>query len=254
MSRPGPVASGVASRYRQVYGHLKALLIDSKTDPSVPLPSEPALAARYRVSRVTIRRTLDLLEAEGIVRRVRGVGTFPVERKVQAQRRDIGGMLDSILSYEGMTTVRNLEWAMVTPAEDIGRLLRSGHCLRIVRVREHEGHPISLTTLHVPGPLAGLLDGATATDEPIIAILDRKGVRALRADQVITAVAADGFAAEALAVHKGSPLVMMKRLMMAEDQQPVLHQASLYAPDRFEYRMSLARGSVESAARWTPIA
>jgi len=34
---------------------------------------------------------------------------------------------------------------------------------------------------------------------------------------------------------------------------PVLHQESLYAPDRFEYRMTLTRLSLGPAARWTPI-
>ena len=46
----------------------------------------------------------------------------------------------------------------------------------------------------------------------------------------------------------------MRRLMIDEARAPVLHQESLYAPDRFEYRMTLTRTSVGPVARWTPIA
>jgi GntR family transcriptional regulator len=46
----------------------------------------------------------------------------------------------------------------------------------------------------------------------------------------------------------------MRRLMTDAGRAPVLHQESLYAPDRFEYRMTLSRQSVGPVARWTPIA
>jgi GntR family transcriptional regulator len=245
---------GVASLYRQVYGHLRAVVTEGDADPAAPLPSEPALAERYKVSRVTVRKTLELLEAEGLVKRVRGVGTFPTPREAANDRGNIGGVLDSLLSYERTTTVQNLDWRLTEPSTDAAAGLGKDKCLRIVRVRLYRGTPISLTTLHVPKTYARLLDAASAGNEPIVSILDRKGIAAARAEQTITAVAADSLAAEHLRVAPGSPLVAMKRLMLTEARAPVLHQTSLYAPERFEYRMSLARGSLDSAARWTPIA
>ena len=41
-------------------------------------------------------------------------------------------------------------------------------------------------------------------------------------------------------------------LTLAENRQPILHQESLYVPDRFEYRMTLSRTSVGQVAKWTP--
>lgn len=245
---------GVASLYRQVYGHLRAVVTEGRADPADPLPSEPALAERYKVSRVTVRRTLEMLEAEGLVRRVRGVGTFPVQREPANDRGNIGGALDSLLSYERTTTVENLEWRLAAPSADAAAGLGPDKCLRIVRVRLYRGTPISLTTLHVPKQHAKRLDRARAGDEPIVAILEREGIAAARAEQTLTAVAADALAAAHLRVAAGAPLVAMKRLMLTAARAPVLHQTSLYAPERFEYRMSLARGSLDSAARWTPIA
>jgi GntR family transcriptional regulator len=55
-------------------------------------------------------------------------------------------------------------------------------------------------------------------------------------------------------VAPGVPLICMRRLMRAADRSPVLHQESLYAPDKFEYRMILTRTRNGPISRWTPIA
>jgi GntR family transcriptional regulator len=60
-------------------------------------------------------------------------------------------------------------------------------------------------------------------------------------------------AAAHLGVAAGAPLICMRRLMLTEDRRPVLRQESLYAPDRFEYRMTLTRTSVGPLAKWTPV-
>ena len=44
--------------------------------PEGPMPTEEAFAAEFGVSRVTIRRALDMLEQEQLVVRQQGRGTF----------------------------------------------------------------------------------------------------------------------------------------------------------------------------------
>lgn len=64
-----------------------------------PIPSEPALCERYGVSRITVRRALSDLEAEGFLRRERGRGTF-----VAASRPTRGPTLG--LLFGGLTERR----------------------------------------------------------------------------------------------------------------------------------------------------
>ena len=246
-------SSRVAPLYHRIYVELRQSLTEGGLDPSARLPSEPDLAARYGVSRVTVRRTLEQLEAEGLIRRVRGVGTFPARVTAVAEKTNISGVLENLISYEQSTTARNLAWERVEPAVEIARAFGPGLALRIVRVRSYAGQPISLTTIHVPAALADLLDANEGASESVIRVLDRRGVHAERAEQAITAVPANETAASALGVAPGSPLICMRRLMTDHAGAPVLHQESLYAPDRFEYRMTLTRLSLGPAARWTPI-
>jgi GntR family transcriptional regulator len=240
--------------YQQVYVLLREELLGGSPDPDRPLPSEPSLAARYSVSRITIRRTLEQLEAEGLVRRVRGVGTFPAARPAAGGLANISGFLENLISFERSTTAETLSWGETEPEGGVRDALGPGPCLRIVRLRSYRGQPISFTTIHVPNPHRARLDPAAAGDTPVIQLLEAAGVVAERTEQSITAVEAPDRAAGLLGVPAGSPLICMRRLMLDGARAPVLHQESLYAPDRFEYRMTLTRTSVGPVARWTPIA
>lgn len=238
--------------YHQIYIHLRHLLTETELDPSQALPSEPALAQRYGVSRVTIRKTLDQLEGEGLITRVHGKGTFPARSNGPQDKANISSGLDNLLSFEARTSAINLAWEMVEADATIARQVDSTRCLRIVRLRSREGTPMSYTTLHVPERYVHLLDREETADEPIARALDRKGVSAQRAEQVISAIAAPAEVGRHLNVETGSPLIVMRRLLFDQAQVPVLHQESRYAPDRFEYRMTLNRLSVGPVAQWGP--
>jgi GntR family transcriptional regulator len=236
--------------HHQLYVHLRDL-IESWAEPATPLPSEPALAGRFAVSRVTVRATLARLEAEGLVRRARGVGTFATPAG-----RAGPGSIDNMLSVEDSTTAETLGWARLAgpEAEDGGAdALGPGPRIRITRLRFHGGRPMSHTTLHVPAALWGDLPLPPEGDEPIIRLLERRGVVATAAEQVLSARAASPEVAALLEVEPGAPLILLKRLMRDRDRAPVLRQESLYAPDRFEYRMTLSRTEVGPRAKWTPI-
>ncbi|MBI5440676.1 MAG: FadR family transcriptional regulator [Deltaproteobacteria bacterium] len=60
---------------------LKQALLDGRLKPGDKLPSEEELAAKSKVSKVTVREALRAMEAEGLVERRRGVsgGTFMLQ-------------------------------------------------------------------------------------------------------------------------------------------------------------------------------
>jgi GntR family transcriptional regulator, histidine utilization repressor len=67
--------NGIAP-YAQVKQHLKDRLGAGDWAPGVLMPSEAELVAQFGVSRMTVNRALRELQAEGLVDRVQGVGTF----------------------------------------------------------------------------------------------------------------------------------------------------------------------------------
>lgn len=69
------IAEDIADRIR-------LLILDGTLPPGRPLPSERTLAARFRVSRGSIRDALRMLETIGLLETRHGLGTFPQELTV----------------------------------------------------------------------------------------------------------------------------------------------------------------------------
>lgn len=78
--RPGRGAT------ERALAHLRALIASGRLEPGNRVPSERELAATIGVARPTVRAALRLLARAGMVRSVRGVGSFVVESSADRPR------------------------------------------------------------------------------------------------------------------------------------------------------------------------
>jgi DNA-binding transcriptional MocR family regulator len=62
--------------YLQLATYLRGMIIVRQLPPGSPLPSEPELSERYKVSRDTVRKAMQLLREIGLAETQRGVGHF----------------------------------------------------------------------------------------------------------------------------------------------------------------------------------
>lgn len=62
--------------YTRVKDFLKQGLAEGRWTPGAQMPSESELVGQFQVSRMTVGRAIRELQAEGLVTRVQGVGTF----------------------------------------------------------------------------------------------------------------------------------------------------------------------------------
>lgn len=76
--RTAATAPAVAP-YAQVKQYLKDQLGQGRWPPGTVMPSEAELVSQFGVSRMTVNRALRELQAEGLVDRVQGLGTFAAQ-------------------------------------------------------------------------------------------------------------------------------------------------------------------------------
>ncbi|MEM7446222.1 MAG: GntR family transcriptional regulator [Pseudomonadota bacterium] len=256
--KPGD-GSQVLPLYHRIYMLLAEQLREGRFPLGEALPSELQLADRYGVSRVTIRRTLDRLERERLIRRRRGSGTYPVapRREAQPARADIGGMLANLITMTKETAATTL-WSGETLQPDwvqtSGLVPTGSRLFKIVRRRDMGDEPFSVTSLLLPRELAELVDMDALGNEPVMVALEREGVSPTTAEQVLTVALADAEVAAQLGVDVGAPLICMRRAVLDPKGAAILFQESVYPPDRYEYRMTLSRVTAGIAPRWTPVA
>lgn len=66
--------------WRQLYNILRARIETGVYQPRMPLPSITHLEQEFGVARVTVRKVLDKLKDEGLLRAIPGKGTFVAPR------------------------------------------------------------------------------------------------------------------------------------------------------------------------------
>ena len=76
MPPPTAAGGGKQPRYKSLGQWLREQIVSGKYPADSRVPSEHQIAARFAVSRVTARQAIQFLEREGLLRRIRGSGTY----------------------------------------------------------------------------------------------------------------------------------------------------------------------------------
>jgi len=256
-ARPAPVdhlVSDFVPRYYQVYTVLAQRVREGEWSPEAAMPTEQEFAKTFGVSRVTIRKALNMLQVERLIVRQQGRGTFALPPPRRPGRANFSGLLENVVDFELHTKVRIVAFGKVGLPEDAASLLEraaGSSALRIVRVRSDSQTPFSFSTCYVPEPEANLLTEEGLGNCTVSSALAKAGVAAASAEQRLSATVAGVDVARHLRIDVGAPLISMTRVMRDESGRPVELIQALYRPDKYEYRVNLSRDNGGDAPRWT---
>jgi GntR family transcriptional regulator len=230
--------------YRQIKDLLTRSLQGGEWQPGDAIPSEMELAARYKVSQGTVRKAVDELATGNLLVRRQGKGTFVAthaEERTQYRflrlRPDEGGgadmqrrLLDCRRLRAPADVARALRLKSGDPVVQVSRLLLAGE------------QPVVLDDIFLPGALfKGLTaERMTSYKGPMYGLFEAEfGVRMIRAEEKIRALAADEVQAGLLQVAPGAPLLSVERLSLTYGDMPVELRRGLYRTDRYHYRNEL---------------
>jgi GntR family transcriptional regulator len=243
-------------KYHQIYLVLREQLEEGRFAQGVP--GEMHLMKDFGVARVTVRRALERLVADGLIQRSPGRGTVAVARHGTRGEagRDAGrftGLLENIVDVGLRTSVKVLRCEVLPASDAVARQLdiAPGTLVqKAVRVRATRLGPLSHITTHVPQAIAKDFGRRELARKPILMLLEASGVVIGRARQSISARLADAEVARLLQVDVGSALLAVQRLVFDADDRPVQWLQGLYRPDRYQYQMQLSRVGGIDAKLW----
>ena len=240
-------------KYHQIYLVLREQLEEGQFANG--LPAELVLSKQFGAGRVTVRRALEQLAAEGLIIRQAGRGTRPAPGRAgpSGSHRDKGdtsrptrltGLLEKIVSMSLRTSVTVLEWRTVSASESVAKALQIAPDSRVqkgVRRRSLPVGPLSYITTYVPEDLARYFGRRELKKKPILRLLEESGVELGRAQQTVSARQADAVVAAQLGVAVGTALLSVHRLVFDVNDRPVQWLHGLYRPDRYEYQMEVSQ-------------
>jgi GntR family transcriptional regulator len=243
-----PATPAFSPLYQQIKGLILQSLQAGEWKPGESIPSEIDLAGRYRVSQGTVRKAIDELAAENLVVRRQGKGTFVATHAEQhVQYRFLKLVPDTgDLDSEGPAQRTVLECKRVRASAEVARALalRTGDpVMQIRRVLAFGGIPTIVEDLWLPGvAFKGISADQIATYQgPTYAMFELEfGVRMVRAEEKIRAIAADAQNAELLTVAPGTPLLSVERVAYTYNDAPMELRRGLYRTDTHHYRNALS--------------
>ncbi len=137
----------------QIYDRLARAIEGAMVTPGSRLPGEVRLADMFRVSRLTMRRALALLQSEGKLQARKGVGIFVRQTPRAFVIRNDMRFADSLIGCGAQVTSRTLRLERATPSPEAARLfgLELGDQVIVLhRMRLLDGAPIYFTRKELP--------------------------------------------------------------------------------------------------------
>jgi GntR family transcriptional regulator len=204
--------------YRQIAELITRGMDAGEWKPGEAIPSELELAARFKVSQGTVRKAVDELAAANLLVRRQGKGTFVATHAEGEHTRFRFLRLHSDDGGAERLTRRFLDLKRQRPSAEVARALdipSSQAVLQVRRLLLLRGAPVVLDDLWLP---LALFKGLTAErlaayEGPLYGLFESEfGVRMIRAEEQIRAVAASADEAALLQVQRGAPLLQVLRV------------------------------------------
>lgn len=235
--RDSLVRDNATALYRQIADRLREEIAAGRFEPSGRLPSESEIGIRFAVSRVTVRLALDRLEAEGLIERRKGKGTFTAGKRVRHPLDRLRSFHESLRLQGLNASMRHLSAGMtVTPPDLTGAF--GPRCLEVRRLHLVDGEPVALGRSLLSPDLEGV-DWAAAGERPVYAILrEVTGQPVVGADVEVKAEAAGAAVAEPLGGTAGMPVLVMIRRSFFADGTCADHAVFHVRPERYSFVLS----------------
>jgi GntR family transcriptional regulator len=216
--------------------HLEELMAAGEWVPGDRLPPERDLCGHLDVSRATLRQALAELEERGLVTRHQGRGTFVARPRVQQDLARFFSLGEALRARGLELTSRVLSIGLVEPgralAAELG--LRRGDALvHLRRLRSVHGEPLTLEDTHLPAAAFPDLEARDFSRRSLYDVLAEDfGCVVATAVETLEPVVLTRFEAALLAVPRGSPALLVRRLTSDRGGRRVEHAQAFLRGDR----------------------
>ncbi len=230
-----------------LYAQIKEILFErirsSEWQPGSCIPTETELCQSFSVSRITIRRALSELVAEGYLERISGRGTFVSQPPINQTLKQLTSFTQD-MQRRGQRPGSTVLAIQQIPAErDLASRLRINaqeNIILIKRLRLANDEPMAVETAHLPARYFDGLQSENLEGQSLYRIMrERFGIVPTRATQQMSAAACPDHEAELLYVPKKSPVLHIFRTTYDQSDRVVESVESFYRGDKYVFQAEL---------------
>ena len=221
--------------YRQLATIIKENIGSGELKLGEQIMTETELSDFYQVSRITVRKGIELLVDEGILMKRPGIGTFVSEQKIQ---RNVSGILGFTANCEqmGKTSSAKLLAAELIPANVVDietlKLKKNSNIIRILRLRLCDNVPVIIEENRFPQQYAFLL--GEDLQGSLYSLLATRGIKMASGKMDIGICSLTEYEAQLLDSESAKPMLLTKVLVCDEDGNPIHYGKNIINMDRYK--------------------
>lgn len=205
------------------------------------LPPEPELARSMGVSRATLREAMRSFEAQGLLMRRQGIGTFVVEKNgVFETGLEVLESLETIAERSGLQV--SMGGLQVEELEASAEIARSFKCaegdafVRVTRVFNSKERPVAFLRDTLPQSVLSSRDLTGGFTGSVLDLLIKRMNSQLGLSHTeIQAVSANSEAARALKIQRGDVLLLLEANLHSQKGDVIDYSQSYFLPGYFRF-------------------
>jgi GntR family transcriptional regulator len=229
--------------YRELERYLREEIRADRLRPGDQLPSEPELAARHGMARMTARRAIEALLSDGLLVRRRGRGTFVASPRLAYPPATSMSFSRTMAALGHDVTTRLLDFLLTELPADIAQdldLPTGSKALLVRRLRFVAGEPVAIHMNYMDGSYFELIRASDLLTRPISdAMQEASGVHVASSRDYLEGAPAPREEAALLHIDAGDPVLLVIGLAYSDDGVPVLATRGWYRADRFRFAVGV---------------
>lgn len=219
------------TKYEMISNTVRQRIRDGVYPENTLIPDQVSLAKEFSVSRMTVKKAMDILEVEGLILRKRGAGT--TVRK-NALKDD---MTADIMDYEGLTkqlegqevASKTISFKIDFPSEEIQEKLSIGKTdpiYKIIRLRVVDGKPYIIEHTIMNAQLIPGVDDVVLANSVYQYIHNDLNLEFGGARRIISADKSTEIDQEHLECLPEDPILQIEQVVYLEDGTPFEYSKS----------------------------
>ncbi|MCP4970146.1 MAG: GntR family transcriptional regulator [Arcobacter sp.] len=204
------------------------------------IPAEGQLEKKYSVSRITIRKAIEVLEKENIVLKKQGKGTYVSEKKVLYDANSIGSLTQRLSKQKHLLTTKSISFDVIETDHFVKDLLECSTLLCIKRVRLLDGLPFALMANYFDIKTVPDIDKKLNLESLYSFLKEEYNIEFQNAEEIVEAIAANKIDAQKLNIEEGSPLLSLKRLSFDQNNKPIEYSNLIIKGDMYKHKIILS--------------
>jgi len=220
--------------YKQMADGLRHLIVTGKVQAGTALPSERKMSDLIGTSRVTIRRGIRELVAEGILFSRQGSGTY-IAQPIESDGGELVGFSADAKSRDECPGSIWLLKSIALPTQEEANILNiksDEKVVRLGRVRLSNGSPLAIEHAVIPMEFLPSLD---LVEDSLYVSLNRCGNLPVSGSQKLSAAIATPTEAGLLSIDDGSAILRIERRTYLSNGRPVEYTCSAYRADKYTF-------------------